>query len=132
MKIVIDNNSQIKIDADFFEGVNVIFGYSGTGKTFLFDRINDYYANSKELNVTLINYQFCDKKEDLIVEFCEKSDLILLDNADLYLTESLIDKLRAECKCIVISMKNTVFFSHNEITVLSVEYDNHLIRTKRR
>ena len=132
LDILIDNNSQIKIHAKFDEGINVIYGYSGTGKTFMFEKINNYYANSKDFRVALVDYNYSNKSEELIVEFCKNTDLVLLDNADLYLTESLVNKLRSICRCIVISMKNTVFFHQNEVNILSVEYKNHLIRTIKR
>ena len=132
MKISINNNNPIKIDAEFSEGINVIYGYSGTGKSFMFSRINDYYANSTEYKVSLIDYHYYNKAESIIIDFCRGSDLVLLDNADLYITHSLIDMLLKECKCIVISMKNTLFFDKNEANELSVEYINHHIRTIQR
>lgn len=132
MEISINNKSPIRVDAKFNDGINVIYCYSGTGKTFLFTKLNDYYANNNMHRVSLINYNFYNKSVDAVIDFCKGSDLILLDNADLYISHDLINRLKSICNCIVVSMKNTLFFDKYEVSELSVEYNNHYIRTIQR
>jgi chromosomal replication initiation ATPase DnaA len=128
MHITINTNNTTKVDAHFNTGINVIYGYSGIGKTYLFKILNDYYMNNDKLNVAYVDFNYSNKSEESIIEYCKNADIVILDNADLYITKSLISKLRKICNCIVISMKNNIFFDDNDITQFQVKYENNMIK----
>ena len=57
-----------------------------------------------------------------------KYDLVCLDNADLYLTRDLVDKLdRLECKFLV-AMKRTAFLSVDDYATGNIVYEGETLR----
>lgn len=93
----------ILINANFCERVNVLRSDSGTGKSFLFDLL---LAGALIQNCSFYNLKFglIDYNTILngslikehIIEVCKNKDVILMDDADLYLSRSLIRELLIE------------------------------------
>ena len=77
----------ITVNVELNKGVNLLSGNSGTGKTLLMQAIELYCLNEG------ISY------------ICSNSDVVLLDNADLYITEDLLKEIKCGDKLIVISLK---------------------------
>ena len=66
-------------------------------------------------------------KDDL-VSLAKGYDLVCLDNADLYLTRDLVDKLdRLECKFLV-AMKRTAFLSVDDYATGNIVYEGETLR----
>jgi chromosomal replication initiation ATPase DnaA len=102
---VIDTQiGDIHVDLKLTEQVNVFVGKSGTGKTYLFALMKAYCV-ANNISLTIINYNSVLEPED-IIHGCAKSDIVILDNADLYLTKDILDALRVSAKYILISIKN--------------------------
>ncbi len=66
-------------------------------------------------------------KDDL-VSLAKGYDLVCLDNADLYLTRDLVDKLdRLECK-FLFAMKRTAFLSVDDYATGNIVYEGETLR----
>jgi hypothetical protein len=85
--------------------VNLFDGDSGTGKTYLFDLLS-YYCLRKNIIYTLVNYTLASKPASSIIELCNNSDIVVFDNADLYLTADMLDTVKASAKIIIVCLKD--------------------------
>lgn len=62
----------------------------------------------------------------------QKADIILLDNADLYMTRELFEYLKSSGKQVIISIKHTEKLgSFENCGFYSVRYDGKIMRTVR-
>jgi hypothetical protein len=105
MLSVHENFASASIDLELKEQVNVFVGDSGMGKTFLFHLLSSYFV-LKGLSYALINQNLADSSEGAIAACCSNVDYVLLDNADLYLTASLLGKIKETAKLVLTSIKN--------------------------
>jgi predicted ATP-dependent endonuclease of OLD family len=94
----------LHIDLTFAEGVNLFTGLSGEGKTFLFDSLLRTIALYKKLKYATLSYRNVPVSEEMI-KTLRGYDIIALDNADLYLTASMLQFLKANNKIILVSLK---------------------------
>ena len=85
----------------FNHKINIIFDYSGTGKTLLLKALRSHLS---EEGKRVIRYSFEMPLEKVIDDY----DVMLLDNADLYLTPELFEDLKLTKALIVISMHRTL------------------------
>lgn len=115
------NYNGIKIEAEFLNKINIFNGYSGTGKTLLMKATELYCMNNK-ISCRYCDYRCQDLEEDQIINYCKNAEVILLDNADLYLTNDLLEKLKD--KFIVICMKDTSVIDMLDTTEYIVHYEN--------
>lgn len=95
----------VHMNACFSNSVNFLCGDSGTGKTFLMHGIELYCANNG-ISCQYVDSRARGKSEDYILSMCLGSDVVMLDNAALYLTPSLYTKLREHSKYLIISIKD--------------------------
>lgn len=56
---------------------------------------------------TLLNYNDTQKTTDQLVNQCKDSDIILIDNGDLFDIDSLLKQIRDPDKIIIVALKNT-------------------------
>lgn len=103
-----DQILKIKVNVNFKEGYNILLDNSSTGKTLLISLLSDYlkfnnipYIKCDFSNMTLL------KKAINVIEDSVK--VILLDNADLYLTGEMIDRmLSVKDRVIIVSSKSII------------------------
>lgn len=117
----------ILINASFCERVNVLKDNSGTGKSFLFDLLR---AGARMQNCSLYNLKFglidyntilnTSSTVNNIIEVCKDKDVILMDNADLYLTRNLMQELLIKFPNLmfIISIK----FLHSILNIESIAF----------
>jgi hypothetical protein len=116
---------------DFKDKINMIKGDSGTGKTYLFNVIYGY-CSVNNIPCAYIDYKMvASNNEDLIFEHCKNKKLILLDNADLYLTSDLFNKLKNLDSTLIISKKTSFGLNMNDVHLYKVSYENRIISTRR-
>lgn len=116
---------------NFADRINVIKGASGTGKTFLFSMISAYFTSNK-ISYAFIDYKFlASGDEELIFSHCVNKELILLDNADLYLTSELFDKIRNLDATIILSKKSTFGLNMDDAHLYTIDYTNSSLVTRR-
>lgn len=121
----------VSFDINFTDRINVIKGASGTGKTFLFNILMSYCVNNK-ISYAYIDYNFlASGDESLIFSHCLNKDLIMLDNADLYLTFELFNKIRSLDATIILSKKSTFGLNMEDAHLYNIEYINSSLITRR-
>lgn len=121
----------IHFNVNFVDSLNVLKGASGTGKTFLFNTICSYCMLNK-ISYAYIDYTFVSSADTkLIPEHCHDKDLIILDNADLYLTPQLFSKIRELDSTIILSKKTTFGLDMSEAHMYVIEYVDDSLSTRR-
>lgn len=113
----------ININASFDAGVNILSSYSGTGKTLLISAL-DTYCMLSEYKHTLLNYNDARKTIDQLVSLCKDSDIILINNGDLFDIKGLLEQIRDSNKIIIVELKNTYKIDMTTVREYLVHYEN--------
>lgn len=113
----------VSVDVEFNNKSNMLSGNSGTGKTFLMQAI-DLYCINNNIKSLYIDYKFQGLDIEQLKSICMKSDVILLDNADLYVTNELIEWLSKNNKITIVCMKDTSDINMECISSYIVNYMN--------
>ena len=101
------NFSGIDIDANFKNNFGILVRDSGTGKTLLMKAAELYCLKND------IAYQYMDSNtrtytQEQILNILSDKEVVLLDNADLYLTNDILNTLRSDTnRFILICIKDT-------------------------
>lgn len=111
--------SGIVFDVDIQDRISLFTGYSGTGKTFAFGAIQEYFVSN---NIRTI--YFDDRQMD-------NKEVILLDNADLYLTQNLLDYLIDSNKILLCSTKKPYQYRFGVFGKYEVKYENNRVAVRR-
>lgn len=115
----------VHIDVTFEEGVSVLDGISGGGKTFLIKSIYEYCL-SVGIAVLYISYENA-LETDLIKSAC--CNKILFDNADLYMTDELFRYLKSlNGTIVIVAMKHSFLFDSYDCKSYLVEYNGKDLR----
>ena len=113
----------------FKQGINILSGSAGSGKTLLMrmvtaycieNNIKCYYFNSKDSKLT----------EKEILDICKDCDVVCFDNGDLYMTRGLLDNLRKTNKIIILELKITFGLGVSHCPQYFVSYKNKEIKTR--
>lgn len=124
MNFLVENNN-ISVDVNFNKGINFLIGSSGSGKTFLLKSIV-LFCKLKNISYVKIDYT-SDLNEDIILLSCKEKEVILLDNADLYLSPNMYNKIKSLNSIVIISKKKISNLSCNDTKMYVVHYrDKHL------
>lgn len=113
----------ININVNFDARVNILSSPSGTGKTLLISAL-DTYCMLSEYKYTLLNYNDARKTIDQLVSLCKDSDIILIDNGDLFDIDSLLKQIRDPDKIIIVALKNTYKIDMTTVREYLVHYEN--------
>lgn len=119
----------IDVEAEFKNSLSLLSGDSGTGKTLLLKAVRLYCRNNN------ISCQYCDynlegKKSNQIITLCEGCDVVLFDNADLYLTDEIIHYFLNKGSIIIFSMKNTFGISTAGSSRFFVNFKNFKLQVE--
>ncbi len=87
--------------------LTTLFDYSGTGKTYLFMLLSEY-CEVEKIPFEHIDHKFRVGDKDEIVRRCTGKTVVLLDNADLYLTKELTAELCRVAEYIVVSVHDDI------------------------
>lgn len=112
----------ININVKFNKGITYLRGYSGTGKTLLLSAV-ELYCRNQDIRCYLFDYHVQDLSKEQICVMCSGMQVLLLDNADLYLTPDLLRELQC-ASYVIISMKNLLGFDLFSATSCLVHYNN--------
>ncbi len=130
--------SDITIDVNFEDSDKecIFLSPSGTGKTFLFGILIEYL---REMGITavLINSTLLNNLHNDITNIeksCLDNDvqIVILDNADLYLTQEFLDALLEHGKKVIISLKNESRFSFQNFGFYRVKYSEKNLNVRRK
>lgn len=120
----------VDFDISFDNNVNFLCGNSGTGKTFLMHALELFCSNS-DITCQYVDYRSRKKSLSYIMSLCSDAEVILLDNADLYLTQEILTALKSQGKFLVISMKDTCELDTYDSAQYVVKYKHTNLRLKR-
>lgn len=122
------NYGSIEVKVDLKDKICVFFDMSGTGKTFLFTMLKSYFldAGISFISVDYTNYKILDS-----YDFSDDTEVIILDNADLYMNEKLFSNLDASGKLIVMSIKDIGNLNQKNMGFYRVLYKDTLLKVKR-
>lgn len=124
----ISNGVMFKVH--FKHKINVIKGSSGTGKSFLFSELLQK-CNRDNVPAVLIDYRVLTSSNVHLIEaMCKGKQVVLLDNADLYLTSELFDKIRSMDNVIVMSKKTTFGLNMKDARQYVIEYNNDTLSVR--
>ena len=118
--------SGVTVCAEFHNKLNLLSGFSGTGKTFLMQAIELYCLNEK-INCIYCDFRYMYFDEEQIKIMCKNAEVVLLDNADLYLTDSILSWLKEQGKMLIICMKDTSYIDMEDMHEYIVSYENEKI-----
>ena len=123
--------SDIALHVDLSDQVAILFSDSGTGKTFLFQMLASYFV-IHGIPYEKFDYSSENKELAWFQQSMKKADVVLLDNADLYMTKALFRDLKSSGKQVVISIKHTERLgSFENCGFYTVDYDGKSLRTVR-
>lgn len=137
MKMIADY-SGISFDVVFEDSdkVCVFLSPSGTGKSFLFNVLTEHFKEngigSVLVNSTLLGNLHNDV--NAIERVCLDADVkvVILDNADLYLTQDFLDALVSKGKTVIISLKDESDLSFSNFGFYRVKYTGNSLNVRRK
>lgn len=124
------NISRLNIKVSISDRIAVFFDDSATGKTYLFGILRKKLIMEGE-KVIFVNSESMRTKDgsDIVLN----SDVVILDNADLYLTDELFDRIM-KCKALVLLSVKSIkhILRSDEIGYYRVKFGNDVLMTVRR
>lgn len=121
---VVTTYNLITVDITLQKGVTILCGDSGTGKTLLMGAV-ELFCLENNIACKLLNYRQRDESEELLVQSCEDVEVVLIDNADLFITQSLLDRL--DGKYVVVSLKDLSKVNTMNVTECEVNYSDRKV-----
>jgi DNA replication protein DnaC len=119
----------IAVEADFKDHINILFGHSGTGKSFLFSVLSNFFRR-QGLACTYVNYGQV-KSIEGILKGIDNLDVLMLDNADLYMSREIFSIL-VNCRATVImSIKSMKDVRRDKVGIYRVTYLDNTLSTER-
>lgn len=123
--------SGIVFDVDIQDRISLFTGYSGTGKTFAFGAIQEYLI-SNNISIIYFDYRQMDYTVNQLISLCDNKEVIILDNADLYLTQILLDYIIDSNKILLCSIKKPYKYRFRVFRNYEVEYENNKVAVRRK
>lgn len=122
------NYSSLDVSVDFVDKICVFYDMSGTGKTFLFTMLKEYFLNKKIpfIGINYSNYRILDN-----YDFSSNIKVFILDNADLYMNEDMFSKLEKSNKLVIMSIKNIKGLNQRYMGFYNVIYTEEKMRVMR-
>jgi ABC-type ATPase involved in cell division len=118
----------INVDTEFRDRVCYLLDNSGTGKTYLFMLIYNY-CKEKKIDAVYFNYLNMDFSENTIIGESNNQKIVIFDNADLYLTDNIVEKINADL--ILVSIKDIEEFNVLNSGRYHVKINDKTISVKR-
>lgn len=124
MLYIDENYGGTHVIAKFDKPLNVLFGGSGEGKTYLLKILSSYL---KEKNIPFITTPLGAESEDIehLLDspvLSENGAILLYDNADITLTDSICRKLKQKNIMAILSLKTLKNTNHIRRGIYAVEY----------
>lgn len=106
---------------------------SGAGKSFLFSML-DKYIKDKEFAVIFINGTLIRNANLDIKGVClqDNVDYVILDDADLYLTQDIVDALSLTDKTVLISIHDLMHLHFDKFGIYKIKYENTSLVVRRK
>lgn len=115
----------VHVTANIDNKVIIIAGDSGIGKTFFIKVLNTYFLINGDLRAKIFNVDdLYGVSLDKFRLFIEDFDVLLLDNADIYLTQEMYDCLVSSGKYCIIILHKTYMFNFHDSVFRNVIYED--------
>lgn len=118
----------VHFDVCFEDKFCVLPSDSGVGKTFLMQSLYGDADEGTMLYVSFLSYELLFNAIDNISNY----NLVLLDNADLYLSDELLLKFRDRCNHIVISARNFLDFGISDYKWYDLDFHDNALKCRRK
>ena len=103
--------------------VNMFFGNSGTGKTFLFSVIEKYCSIKSITCVNICKWYMTMQNMDIILKACKEAEVIIADRADLYDIQTLLSFVDITNKIVLVSLKTANQLRRVDLRMLQIKRD---------
>lgn len=126
-----EGDSNINLSINITDSVAILLDDSGTGKTFMFEMLESYFV-AKGIAYKKFDYNSENEDTDWFIQGMRKANIVLLDNADLYMTKELFNYLKSSDKQVIMSIKHTEklgFFEN--CGFYTINYENNNLKTVR-
>jgi ABC-type dipeptide/oligopeptide/nickel transport system ATPase component len=125
------NISGVKFDVSFQDKICVFRGCSGSGKSYMCKALNSYFKYNN-VSSACINYKLVDfNVESFVYKLCSNKEIVFIDDAELYLTPDMFQKLRDTNDIIVLCISSTWGLNMKEAHLYKVDFDGKLLKTVR-
>ena len=85
---------------------------------------------ANKISYSYIDYKDIDRGSDIIKASCRNKDIVMLDNADLYISNELLEEIKKTAKIIIISLKQIYMIDTSNCNFYYVTYENSQITTE--
>ncbi len=124
--------NNIDFNVSLKDKVCVFCDLSGTGKTFLFKTIQSYCLESSKSCIYL-DYNMWDTNKDKIVGLCVGREVVILDNADLYLDNDMLNEIENSADLVLVCLKKISTLDMKKSRgIYTVDYKSNSLTTKKR
>lgn len=126
-----EGDSNINLSINITDSVAILLDDSGTGKTFMFEMLESYFV-AKGIAYKKFDYNSENEDTDWFIQGMRKANIVLLDNADLYMTKELFNYLKSSDKQVIMSIKHTEKLgSFENCGFYTINYENNNLKTVR-
>lgn len=109
-------------------GITFLPSECGAGKTYYLCRLYDYLLNNN-IKTVLINYRQLMLSEEQRVASCENSEVVLLDNIELYCTDEFINRVKSIPTVKAIMLAGHIFIKYKQAaTIMHVDYTKNGVK----
>ena len=126
-----EGDSNINLSINITDSVAILLDDSGTGKTFMLEMLESYFVAN---GIAYKKFDYSSENEDTnwFIQGMQKANIVLLDNADLYMTKELFNYLKSSNKQVIMSIKHTEKLgSFENCGFYTINYDNNNLKTVR-
>ena len=126
-----EGDSNINLSINITDSVAILLDDSGTGKTFMLEMLESYFV-ANGIAYKKFDYSSENEDTDWFIQGMQKANIVLLDNADLYMTKELFNYLKSSNKQVIMSIKHTEKLgSFENCGFYTINYDNNNLKTVR-
>lgn len=123
--------SGIDFDLSLEDNLILFTGLSGDGKTFMFKCLKEYLNITMGTNCVLFNSSAIQYPESAIKDICKCAKVVIFDNADLYLTQNVLDYAVSNVDIVIVSMKLYFTLNFNGFSMYTVDYKDNSLRVRK-
>ena len=126
-----EGDSNINLSINITDSVAILLDDSGTWKTFMLEMLESYFVAN---GIAYKKFDYSSENEDTnwFIQGMQKANIVLLDNADLYMTKELFNYLKSSNKQVIMSIKHTEKLgSFENCGFYTINYDNNNLKTVR-
>ena len=120
----------VEFDIELKDKICLFDGYSGTGKSFAMMAIHKYLVE-QGVDVLYINYENCNYTVEQMIGLCSVNKVIIMDDADLYMTQELYNYIKLNCEQSLICLKDIYRIRRGNCGFYSIIYEGDTLRTKK-